>query len=66
MGQAYYDLVFNKWTTKLNKKTDDKGTLSDRGFYGDYEFTIKQDGKIFKGTFQVLPNDVNKLKINLQ
>lgn len=66
MGQSYQELVFKKWFTQLSKKTNDSGMVSDSGFYGSYEFTIKHDGKVFNGTFEILPNDSNKLKINLQ
>ena len=66
MGQAYYDLVFKDWMTKSAKKTNDIGLFFETGFYGTYEFTVKHEGKIFKGTFEVLPDNSNKLKINLQ
>lgn len=66
MGQAYYDLVFNKWMTKSARTTNEMGLFFDKGFYGTYEFTLKHEGKTFKGTFEVLPNRSNKLKINLQ
>lgn len=66
MGQVYYDLVFNKWMTKSAKTTNEIGLFFDKGYYGTYEFIIKIEGKTFNGTFEVLPNETNKLKINLQ
>jgi endo-1,4-beta-xylanase len=66
MGQAYYDLVFKEWMTKSNKTTNEIGLVFDNGFYGTYEFTVKKDSKTYQGTFEVLPNEKNKLKINLQ
>lgn len=66
MGQAYYDLVFKEWMTKSAKTTNDLGLISDNGFYGTYEFTIKKDGKIYQGTFDMLPNHKNELKIDLK
>jgi endo-1,4-beta-xylanase len=66
MGQAYYDLVFKEWMTKSNKTTNEIGLVFDKGFYGTYVFTIKKEGKTYQGTFEVLPNEKNKIKINLQ
>ena len=65
MGQAYYDLVFKKWMTNSTKTTNESGLFFDKGFFGTYEFTLKHEGKTFIGTFEVLPNETNKLKINL-
>lgn len=65
MGQSYYDLVFNKWMTKLNQTTNEMGTISNRGFFGKYEYTIEIDGKIHTGNFDVLPNSNTKLMIKL-
>jgi len=66
MGKAYYDLVFNKWNTKFDGKTNEKGEINNKGFYGTYEYTLIMDGKEFKGTFSVSPNEKNTLKINLK
>ena len=66
MGKAYCDLVFNKWMTHFIKTSDESGKVSERGFYGSYQFKLKAEGKVFEGTFEVLPNENNKLKINLQ
>lgn len=66
MGQVYNDLVFNQWMTKLKTKTEDNGAITNKGFYGTYEFTLKYEGKIFNGTFELVPDENNKLKINLQ
>ena len=66
MGQAYYDLVFKEWMTKSSKTTNELGLVFDNGFYGTYEFTVKKEGKIYQGTFEVLPNEKNKLKIDLK
>ena len=66
MGEVYNDLVFNKWMTKFAKQSSSNGIISDRGFFGEYVFTIKHEGKIYEGSFSVLPNENNKLKINLK
>ena len=66
MGKAYHDLVFQKWMTSAQKTTTENCLITEKGFYGTYEFTLKHEGKTFNGTFDVLPNETNKLKINLQ
>jgi GH35 family endo-1,4-beta-xylanase len=38
-GEAYRDLVFNKWWTKTSGKADNNGTFKTRAFYGDYIIT---------------------------
>jgi GH35 family endo-1,4-beta-xylanase len=40
LGQAYRDLVFNKWWTQTAGKTDKKGLLKTKAFYGDYIITV--------------------------
>jgi GH35 family endo-1,4-beta-xylanase len=65
MGQSYYDLVFNKWMTKRNQTTDNSGSISNRGFYGKYEYTIEVNGKINRGSFNLLPNTTTTLMIKL-
>ena len=48
-GQVYQDLVYNKWWTKDAKATTDKdGKAKIRGFYGDYDVTVKTNGKEIK------------------
>lgn len=53
-GKTYLDLVYNKWWTKLNLKTDSKGRCSARGFYGDYQISVNgkpvKNVKLKKGT----------------
>lgn len=65
MGKAYLSLVYKDWKTSLNAKTDTKGSISSRGFYGFYEYTILVKGKEVVGTFQVKPKNKNVIKINL-
>lgn len=66
LGKAYYNLVFNEWTTKGIKNTNDLGLVSIRGFYGTYEYKLNHQGKIYKGIFEIIPGQSNELKINLQ
>lgn len=42
---AYRDLVFGKWWTNADVKTDATGAAKVRGFLGDYEVTAKIGGK---------------------
>jgi GH35 family endo-1,4-beta-xylanase len=47
--QNYKDLVFGKWWTKAQAKTDAKGGCAVRGFLGDYEVEVQKGGKKTKG-----------------
>jgi GH35 family endo-1,4-beta-xylanase len=49
-GQVYKDLVFSQWWTDDEGFTDSEGVFSGRGFYGDYEITVKYGGKEVKTT----------------
>jgi len=44
-AEAYNDLVFKRWWTNANGKTDRQGTFATRGFLGDYEIEAKAGGK---------------------
>ena len=44
-GEQYADLVYNKWWTKEEGKTDANGTFNTRGFYGEYIITATANGK---------------------
>ena len=45
-GQVYEDLVYNKWWTRDAKATTDaNGKATIRGFYGDYDVTVKAKGQ---------------------
>ncbi len=47
-GEAYRDLVFNRWWTKAEGKADAAGTFKTEAFFGDYEITV--DGVTKKAT----------------
>ncbi len=38
-GEAYRDLVFNRWWTKAKGKADKSGSFKTEAFFGDYEIT---------------------------
>ena len=65
MGKAYFSLVHDAWNTNLNAKTSEEGIISGRGFFGTYEYTFVEDGKVVTGTFQVQPKQTNFYKIEL-
>jgi len=65
MGQAFFDLVHNKWKTNINKSTTQEGTLKGRGFYGVYSYSFMHNGKLVKGEFEINPNKNNVIKITL-
>ncbi|MBE7046981.1 MAG: hypothetical protein E7396_06145 [Ruminococcaceae bacterium] len=45
-GEAYVDLVYNKWWTKDAKaNTGADGSATIRGFCGDYDVTVTANGK---------------------
>ena len=44
-GEQFVDLVYNKWWTEEKRKTNDEGTYSVRGYYGDYDITVSANGK---------------------
>ncbi len=44
-GQAYQDLVYNKWWTNEEGTTNSDGEFGLRGFYGDYDVTVEANGQ---------------------
>lgn len=44
-GEVWNDLVLKQWRTNLDAKTGADGMLSLRGFLGDYEITVVDQGK---------------------
>lgn len=45
VGRAWVDLVHGQWKTQLTAATDPAGTLTVRGFLGEYEIIATLDGK---------------------
>jgi hypothetical protein len=53
-GEAYKDLVFNKWwTKKTDSLTNEQGKLTVEGFLGTFKYTIKTGDKVRTGTFEI-------------
>ena len=44
-GEAFRDLVFNRWWTKTEGKTDKSGSFKTEAFFGDYEITVDDSVK---------------------
>lgn len=63
-GQAFRDLVWGKWRTEEQGKTDAKGQLRVRGFKGTYDVEVKRgsDTKTVKAT---LADGGSKLEVKL-
>lgn len=66
MGKAYFSLIEGEWCTNLNTKTTDIGMVSVNGFFGEYQFSFVDKGKLVTGTFQLKPKQVGVIKIELQ
>ena len=58
-------LFSEKWHTVSRIATDINGKAEFRGFYGDYELTIKANGKEIKKDISLLPakNNINQIII---
>lgn len=65
MGKAFYNLVHNKWKTKLFEKTNAEGKISGRGFYGFYSYKINFESKQYTGVVHLEKNDTNNFIIDL-
>ena len=65
MGQAYKDLVLDKWKTLKKGRTDSNGNFSFRGFFGQYDVILKVNGKKYKRTFY-LKKGLGKEKISIE
>ena len=63
-GEVWKDLVFNQWWTDESGKTDNSGGLRVRGFLGDYEVTVTQDGKS-KTLKTLLPGEGKSVEVRL-
>ncbi len=65
MGKAYYSLVFRTWRTNLSGTTSKDGLVVGRGFYGTYEYSIVENGKVVTGTFELKPDELKMIRIEL-
>lgn len=65
MGKAYFSLVHDAWKTNLTGETSKDGLVSGRGFFGTYEYSFVDKGKVVTGTFQLKPDQREIIKIEL-
>ncbi len=65
MGEAFYELVHQKWQTNIASKTSKTGELLVNGFYGTYEYSYKENGKVKKGTFVLKKGGATEINIEL-
>lgn len=63
--KVLYNLIRREWHTEKELLTDEGGTASFRGFYGDYELEIICDGKKYTKTFSALKNKNNNIVIEI-
>ena len=62
---ALYNLIHKEWHTELETGTDESGTASFRGFYGDYELEITVDGKKYTKAISTSRDKLNQFTIKL-
>jgi len=63
-GEQYVDLVYNKWWTQEKGVTNESGTYSTRGYYGDYDITVTlSDGRQKTVTAQCYKNNNNTIEV---
>ena len=65
MGKAYFSLVHKDWLTNINVTTSENGLAEGRGFFGTYEYTFVEEGRLVRGTFQVRPRQRDNIKIEI-
>lgn len=65
-GEQFMDLVYNKWWTQENGKTDANGTYLTRGYYGDYLITATANGKTATVDTQCYKGEDNTIEIVLK
>ena len=64
---VWQDLIYNKWWTNEEGNTGNDGSLSIRGFYGDYDITVTgADGKTVKQTAHFSKDSSNTVEIVLK
>ncbi|MFW6189639.1 MAG: endo-1,4-beta-xylanase [Planctomycetota bacterium] len=63
-GRAWEELVFERWWTEQDLTTGPDGRAGVRGFLGDYEVTVRHDGRVRKAR-AVLTRDGTTLAVEL-
>jgi len=52
-GEAMMDLLYKKWWTEIEGKTDPQGHFTTRGFLGKYDVTVKASNQTKKVTLEI-------------
>ncbi len=58
-------LIRDKWWSRGDVYTDDKGTAKVRGFYGTYKIIVEKEGKRAVASMHIADGLDNRLKLNL-
>jgi len=58
-------LIRDKWWSRGDGYTDDKGTAKVRGFYGTYKIIVEKEGKRAVASMHIADGLDNRLKLNL-
>ncbi|MBW4449453.1 MAG: endo-1,4-beta-xylanase [Spirirestis rafaelensis WJT71-NPBG6] len=64
-AQAYQDLVYNNWWTKINTVTNKAGEVRIRAFFGKYRLNVNAQNKTKEQAFSVLPGKKTQIVIKL-
>jgi endo-1,4-beta-xylanase len=59
-------LIKGKWWTRAEARTGRGGEVRFRGFYGDYEITVEEKGRVLTGTFSVKRGAAQVLEVRLE
>lgn len=64
-AQAYIDLLYDQWWTRVNTVTNDFGRVCIRGFFGDYRLSVTVRNQKNEQTFSFKPSNNNFKLINV-
>lgn len=65
MGKAFFEMVHGAWKTHFTEATNDKGILHERGFWGQYTYTLVEGDKEYSGVFELLPDGKKIIRIDI-
>ncbi len=63
---ALHNLIKNEWWTKTEKSTDANGTITFRGFFGDYRIQVTEDDKTLQADLKLNKQAEKSMKIQLE
>lgn len=63
---AYKSLVLDRWRTRIEQSTAANGTLTARGFHGEYRVTVDSDGRHAGQTFTLAPGESATVEVKLK